>query len=147
MNSDRKRHSISAEKLCGYTRQHRHSMLLLAQFKTTTICDSAMSATYSKNIQTVSFFMWKELEFRQNAGLLGDTCSVLSQHGEVFPKGYVLLIHLEAERNDKISVAYTINIKNLISYLALDSLQESWKGRLVKLKGIFRNTDVMHYLS
>lgn len=87
MNSDRKRHSIAAERLCGYTRQHRHSKLHLAQFKTSTTRDSAMSAIYSKNIQTLSFFIWKKLDFRYNTGLLDDTFSVLWQHNEVFAKG------------------------------------------------------------
>lgn len=64
MNSDRKRYSIAAERLSGYTRQHRHSMLQLAKFKTSSTCNSVMSAAYSKNIENVSFFTWKKLEFR-----------------------------------------------------------------------------------
>lgn len=47
-----------------YKTQQRYSMLQLAQFKTSTTGNSAMSAAYSKNIPTVSFFVWKRSEFR-----------------------------------------------------------------------------------
>lgn len=130
MNSDRRRHSIAAERLCRYKRQHRHSMLQLAQFKSTTY-NSAMSATYSKNIQTVSFFMWKKLEFRYNTGWLDDTFSVLWQHSEVFPRGlypYTRFWSIWKEREmARFPFEYTINNKSLTSNLALDSLQKSWK--------------------
>lgn len=152
MNTDRKRHSIAAERLWIYkTVQTLHVTVSTIWNKHT--WDSSMSATYSKNIQhskNVLFYV-EEIGIQIQHWAVGRhfQCSWTAQWG--FSKGtlyiHVLLIHLEAEGNGKIPIAYTINNKNLISHLALDSLQKTWKGRLLKLKGILRNTDVMHYLS
>lgn len=44
--------------------QQRCSVLQLAQLKTSTVGNSALSASYSKSIQTMSFFVWKTSESR-----------------------------------------------------------------------------------
>ena len=120
-------------------------MLQLAYFKTSTTGNSAMSAAYSKNIQTVSFFVWKRSELRDTTVCFLTTLSVsFGSTARFFHSDSTLsrcmpLIHLETEGNDKIPIAYTWNKDNLISNLALDSLQKSCKGRLFKLKGVVRH--------
>lgn len=88
-------------------------MLQLAQFKTSTTSNSAMSAAYSKNIQTVSFFVWKRSEFRDMTVCFW-TMLLVSFGSTVrfFQRDSTLsirmpLIHLKMEGNDKIPIAYT----------------------------------------
>lgn len=136
-----------------YKTPKRYSRLQLAQFKTSTTGHSAISTAYSKNIQTVSLFVWKRSEFGSTSVCFWTMFSLsFGNTVRFFQRDSTLsihmpFIHLIMEGNYKIPIAYTWNKKNLVSDLTLDSLQKSWEGRLFKLKEKFRSVDVMHCFS
>lgn len=74
--------TFSRKTVWMYKTQQKYSVLKLAQFKTITTDNSAMSAAYSKNVQNVSFFVWKKSEFRDMTVLLDNAFS--------FSKGLLL---------------------------------------------------------